>query len=161
MNDNIGPVNLRAEDEASELEKEVTTLLNERNDLLKAIEELDPKEFGLRELFKNMVDQSTIQRQELDVLLARLGEEKVEWENSFMSEMHKFWMDLKTAMSTNDSKAILSSCEFGEGVIIGAYTQTLETANLDNSITVTLSRQLKELENAKKSIERKLELVDA
>lgn len=38
--DNIGPVNLRAEDEAQELEKEVTTLLNERNDLIAAIEEL-------------------------------------------------------------------------------------------------------------------------
>ncbi len=38
--DSIGPVNLRAEDEALELEKEVTTLLHERNDLMQAIEEL-------------------------------------------------------------------------------------------------------------------------
>lgn len=38
--DNIGPVNLRADDEAQELEKEVGGLLNERNDLLEAIEEL-------------------------------------------------------------------------------------------------------------------------
>ena len=38
--DGIGPVNLRAEDEATELEKELTTLLHERNDLVQAIEEL-------------------------------------------------------------------------------------------------------------------------
>ncbi len=38
--DNIGSVNLCAEEEASELEKEFTTLLNERNDLLQATEEL-------------------------------------------------------------------------------------------------------------------------
>ncbi|MGH1403144.1 MAG: chromosome segregation protein SMC [Alphaproteobacteria bacterium] len=38
--DTIGPVNLRAEEEASELEKELTTLLHERNDLIQAIEEL-------------------------------------------------------------------------------------------------------------------------
>jgi chromosome segregation protein len=38
--DNIGPVNLRADDEAQELEKEVTVLLSERNDLMQAIEEL-------------------------------------------------------------------------------------------------------------------------
>jgi len=38
--DNIGPVNLRADEEAQELEKEVTTMLNERNDLMQAIEEL-------------------------------------------------------------------------------------------------------------------------
>jgi chromosome segregation protein len=38
--DNIGAVNLRAEEESAELEKEVTTLLNERNDLIQAIEEL-------------------------------------------------------------------------------------------------------------------------
>ncbi len=38
--DNIGSVNLCAEDEANELEAELTTLLNERNDLLQAIDEL-------------------------------------------------------------------------------------------------------------------------
>ncbi len=36
----IGPVNLRADEEAQELEKEVTGLLGERNDLIQAIEEL-------------------------------------------------------------------------------------------------------------------------
>lgn len=38
--DAIGPVNLRAEDEAQELEKEVTALIHERNDLMEAIAEL-------------------------------------------------------------------------------------------------------------------------
>ncbi len=38
--DNIGPVNLRADTEAEELEKELTGLLNERNDLIQAISEL-------------------------------------------------------------------------------------------------------------------------
>ncbi len=38
--DNIGSVNLCAEDEAMELETELTALLNERNDLLQAIQEL-------------------------------------------------------------------------------------------------------------------------
>ena len=38
--ENIGAVNLRADEEAQELEKEVTTLIHERNDLIQAIEEL-------------------------------------------------------------------------------------------------------------------------
>ena len=38
--DNIGPVNLRAEQEATELETEVGGVLDERNDLVQAIEEL-------------------------------------------------------------------------------------------------------------------------
>lgn len=38
--EDMGPVNLRADDEAQELEKEVTKLLNERNDLMEAIAEL-------------------------------------------------------------------------------------------------------------------------
>ncbi len=38
--DNIGPVNLRAEQEATALESELGGILNERNDLLEAIEEL-------------------------------------------------------------------------------------------------------------------------
>ncbi len=36
----MGPVNLRADDEAQELEKDVTKLLNERNDLMEAVSEL-------------------------------------------------------------------------------------------------------------------------
>jgi chromosome segregation protein len=38
--ENIGPVNLQADDEAQVLEAEVTKLLHERNDLMQAIEEL-------------------------------------------------------------------------------------------------------------------------
>ena len=38
--DNIGPVNLRAEQEANDLEKEVGASLEERNELIQAIEEL-------------------------------------------------------------------------------------------------------------------------
>ncbi|MGH1378317.1 MAG: chromosome segregation protein SMC [Alphaproteobacteria bacterium] len=38
--DSIGAVNLRAEEETNDLEKELTTLLNEKNDLIQAIEEL-------------------------------------------------------------------------------------------------------------------------
>lgn len=38
--DSIGPVNLRADEEAQALEVEVTALLNERNDLTQAIDEL-------------------------------------------------------------------------------------------------------------------------
>ncbi len=38
--DGIGPVNLRAEDEATELEREVGAMLHERNDLTQAIDEL-------------------------------------------------------------------------------------------------------------------------
>jgi chromosome segregation protein len=38
--DQIGPVNLRAQEEAGALEKELATLLHERNDLVQAIEEL-------------------------------------------------------------------------------------------------------------------------
>jgi len=37
---NMGPVNLRADDEAKELEAEVSTMLHERNDLIAAIAEL-------------------------------------------------------------------------------------------------------------------------
>ncbi len=47
--DNIGPVNLQAETEANELEKELTTLLQERNDLIEAIDELRK---GIRKLNK-------------------------------------------------------------------------------------------------------------
>lgn len=47
--DAIGPVNLQAETESQEVEKELSTLLQERNDLLEAIDELRK---GIRKLNK-------------------------------------------------------------------------------------------------------------
>jgi chromosome segregation protein len=54
--DMIGPVNLRAEVEATELEKELTTILSERNDLMQAIEELRA---GINTLNKEARDRLT------------------------------------------------------------------------------------------------------
>jgi chromosome segregation protein len=55
--DSIGPVNLRAEEEANELDTELTQILNERNDLLEAINELRQ---GINKLNKEARDRLEI-----------------------------------------------------------------------------------------------------
>lgn len=69
--DGIGPVNLRADEEALELEKEVTALLNERNDLIQAIEEL-----------RGAIQK--INREARERLLAAFGQVNAHFQNLFM-----------------------------------------------------------------------------
>ncbi|SOE20992.1 conserved hypothetical protein [Spirosomataceae bacterium TFI 002] len=117
----------------------------------KAYEELGTWDLDLKAMFKNNMNQSESQKKELDILLSQCGESDVVAEDSFMAQMHQVWMEIKTAFAKKDRETILSSCEFGENVIIGAYEGSLEKT-LTPSVKVTLERQLAELKAAKGAI---------
>ncbi len=41
-------------------------------------------------------------------------------------KFYRVWMDIKTALTGKDSKAILNSCEYGEDVAVGIYKNALK-----------------------------------
>lgn len=47
-------------------------------------------------------------------------------ETTNSGKLYRVWMDVKAAMTANDRKAILSSCEFGEDVAKKTYDEVLE-----------------------------------
>ena len=90
---------------------------------------------------------------ELDKLLANFGEPAEKFENSFLSDIHKTWIDIKAAISSKDRDTILSSCEFGENVIIGAYESALEDEDItDPNVRVTLTKHLTEMKDGLSTI---------
>lgn len=46
-------------------------------------------------------------------------------ETSFASKLHRTWIDIKSAITGRDRKAILSSCEYGEDFALNAYKEAL------------------------------------
>lgn len=50
-------------------------------------------------------------------------------ETTNSGKLYRVWMDVKAAMTANDRKAVLSSCEFGEDVAKKTYDEVLEHAD--------------------------------
>lgn len=47
-------------------------------------------------------------------------------ETTNSGKLYRVWMDVKSAVTANDRKAILSSCEYGEDVAKRTYDEVLE-----------------------------------
>ena len=72
---------------------------------------------------------------ELQALVRSLGGDP-EKSGTFMGAVHRGWMDLKTAISTNDEGGILSECERGEDSAKKAYQEAIEKPLPDNVLNV-------------------------
>lgn len=61
---------------------------------------------------------------ELQALVRSLGGDPAD-SGTFMGAVHRGWMDLKTAISANDERGILSECERGEDSAKKAYQDAM------------------------------------
>jgi uncharacterized protein (TIGR02284 family) len=64
--------------------------------------------------------------EELQFRVASTGEDPVE-RGSIAGALHRGWIDLRTAIATNDRYAILSECERGEDAAVAAYRKAMES----------------------------------
>jgi uncharacterized protein (TIGR02284 family) len=64
-------------------------------------------------------------------------------------KFYRIWMDVKAALTGNDRKAILSSCEYGEDVALKSYKDVLEdNADLPQEVLTVIQNQKAELQEA-------------
>lgn len=87
-----------------------------------ATKETDEQE--LKSLFSQFAQTSLRCKQELTNEIYKLGGEPTEG-TKISGKFFRVWMDVKTALSSNDRKAILSSCEYGEDHAIDTYEEVL------------------------------------
>ena len=83
------------------------------------------KEPRLRQLFQRLALQRGQFATQLQTLVRALGED-AETSGSAAGAMHRGWIDLKSAISSNDEKAILAECERGEDSAVAQYRSALE-----------------------------------
>jgi uncharacterized protein (TIGR02284 family) len=69
-------------------------------------------------------------KEELESEILRLGGTP-DQETTASGKLFRVWMDFKAAVTGKDRKAILSSCEQGEDVAVGAYEKALREESLE------------------------------
>ena len=79
----------------------------------------------LKAVFSELMQTSQDCRRELSQEVTRMGGEPIEG-TTVSGKFYRAWMDVKSALSAKDRKAVLNSCEFGEDVAVKTYESELE-----------------------------------
>ena len=88
---------------------------------------------SLKALFNKFKQTSEVCKAELVAEVQRLGGETVDG-TRISGKFFRAWMDVKAALTGNNKKLILDSCEYGEDVIKHSYEKTL--ANYSQDLTL-------------------------
>ena len=123
----------------------LTDLVKINNDRIKgyekAIHELsDDGNSDLKAIFADMIKESHNFRNQLMEELEVKGE-NAQLGTSTAGKIYRSWMEVKSAFTSSDRKAILESCEYGEDVAQRAYETALEDENIPEYIREMLTEQ--------------------
>lgn len=97
---------------------------NDRSEGYKKAAE-EAKDSELKSLFTKFSQQSQAFSTELRKFVPDSKEPEHD-ETKTTGKLFRLWMDIKAAVTSNDRKAILSSCEFGEDAAKNEYKSILE-----------------------------------
>ena len=93
---------------------------------------------------KSLFNEYSMQRSkfagELQSEVIQLGESDPESTSSTAGALHRAWINMKSAITSQDDHAILAECERGEDSAVAEYKKAME-ADLPASIRGTISRQ--------------------
>ncbi|HYH55076.1 MAG TPA: PA2169 family four-helix-bundle protein [Anseongella sp.] len=113
----------------------------------------------LKALFEANAQQSARFKMEIAEEIALLGG-KINEGTSATGKLYHAWMDIRHALSTNDRKAVLKSCEFGEDIALETYNEALNTdIPYSPGCRLKLENQRLELQRAHDSIKKLRDIV--
>lgn len=90
----------------------------------------DVKSPELAQIFQRYATQRGEFAAKLQTQVSALGA-KVEKSGSVAGSVHRGWINLKSALSTNEPQSVLEEAERGEDVAVAAYKKALERTDLD------------------------------
>ena len=98
------------------------------------------KSSELKSVFLKRAEDCAKGAAELQRIVASRGGEP-EQSGSVAGAIHRGWINLKTALTSDDELAILEECERGEDVAKAAYRDAVDEGNLPADIRSALQRQ--------------------
>lgn len=137
--------------ETKDVIKELNGLIQINNDRIEGYQTAadEAKDADLKSLFARFADKSRGYKNELTNLVRTNGGEPAEGTTT-SGKVYRAWMDVKAALASDNRKAVLSNCEFGEDAALEAYRSVTESKEMTIPANVRdiLSRQLGELKSA-------------
>jgi uncharacterized protein (TIGR02284 family) len=127
-------------------EKETVSLLNDlviiNNDRIEGYKRAadETEDVDLKSLFSGMADESRKFKAELSSEISKLGG-TVEEGTKASGKFYRAWMDIKSALTGKDRKAIIASCEFGEDAALEEYEDVLKSDELSAECRSIISQQ--------------------
>jgi len=119
----------------------------------------ETKEVDLIKMFSKFMETSVLCRKELISEVEKLGGISNE-STRITGKFFRVWMNVKSALTGNDRKAILDSCEYGEKVALETYKNVLiQDLNAINSVEQNMLN--KHYESLKSDYNKILELSEA
>ena len=70
-----------------------------------------------------------------------------------LGAIHRAWIDVKTALSSKDNKAVLGACITGEKAAVNAYNEVLKKNELPVETRALLNEQRRNIEEALNKVE--------
>lgn len=105
------------------------------------------KDPTLKSLFNEYSMQRAKFAGELQAEAVQLGEPDPEDSSSTAGAMHRAWINLKSALTSQDDHAILAECERGEDSAVNEYKEAMEE-DISAPIRDIITRQYSEVKNA-------------
>jgi len=78
-----------------------------------------------------------------------------------LGAIHRAWIDVKSALSSKDNKAVLGACITGEKAAVNAYNSVLENENLPAEVRTMLNEQRRSVEEALNKVEGLHETIES
>ena len=91
---------------------------------------------------------------ELQTRVRSLGAD-VEETGSVAGSMHRGWINIKSALSTNEPQAVLAEAERGEDAAVDAYEKALNNEDLDLATRDIITRQYQEVKSAHDKVKQR------
>ncbi|OKS87185.1 PA2169 family four-helix-bundle protein [Mucilaginibacter polytrichastri] len=95
----------------------------------KATKDIGDENGDLKVLFTSLIGESHQYKMELGTEIEALGKD-IENTTSTSGSLHRTWLQVKAAFTSNSAKSILEECEFGEDAIKKAYQTAIEEEHL-------------------------------
>ena len=106
------------------------------------------EDLSLQSLFDQFANQSGKNIVDLGVAVESYGGVPNN-DTSISGDAYRAWMDVKDALTTNQRKTVLASCERGEDAAVGTYRNVLKDSEaLDNNLIGLISMQSRDIEKA-------------
>src|SRR5256885_16182175 len=105
------------------------------------------KDPQLKSLFQEYSQQRSRFASELQTQARSLGESEPEKTSSTAGAMHRAWINLKSAVTSGDDKAILSECERGEDSAVHEFEEAMQDG-LTGQVREMVSRQFSAIKSA-------------